>query len=95
MHVLNNGAMITAGVLWGDGDVDATLGLTVQGGLDTDSAGATAGSFVGALRGAAAVPAHWAEPLEDRVRSAVLGFGESRISDLAARTTALVRPPRG
>ena len=68
-----------------------TIGLTVQGGWDTDSNGATAGSVAGVLAGASALPAHFVDPLEDRVRSALFGFDDSRISDLAARTTRLAQ----
>jgi hypothetical protein len=41
------------------------------------------------MHGEAALPAHWAEPLSDRLRSALFGFDGSRISELAARTLAL------
>jgi hypothetical protein len=38
---------------------------------------------------AATLPRHFIEPLEDRTRSAVFGYDNSRISELASRTTAL------
>ena len=88
-HAVNNAAIIVAGLLWGAGDPARTIGLTVMGGWDTDSNGATAGSVVGVLRGTAAMPAHLVDPLEDRTRSAVFGSDNSRISDLAARTAKL------
>jgi len=43
----------------------------------------------GVLLGASVLPAHFVEPLNDRVRSALFGFDDSRISDLAARTTRI------
>jgi ADP-ribosylglycohydrolase len=89
VHTINNAALIVAGLLWGAGDFAATVGLTVQGGWDTDSNGATAGSVAGVLAGAAALPNHFVEPLEDRTRSALFGFDGSRISELATRTTRL------
>jgi ADP-ribosylglycohydrolase len=89
VHTINNAALIVAGLLWGSGDFAATVGLTVQGGWDTDSNGATAGSVAGVLAGAAALPSHFVEPLEDRTRSALFGFDGSRISELATRTTRL------
>ncbi|WFB06798.1 ADP-ribosylglycohydrolase family protein [Streptomyces sp. LX-29] len=89
IHVVPNAAVLTAGLLYGAGDFNATLALTVRGGLDTDSNGATAGSVAGVLCGAAAIPPQWTEPLHDRVRSAVFGFDNAAISDLARRTTAL------
>jgi ADP-ribosylglycohydrolase len=89
VHTVNNAAIIAAGLLWGDGDYAATVGLTVQGGWDTDSNGATAGAVAGTVLGAAALPGHFIEPLQDRTRSAVFGYDNSRISDLAYRTIRL------
>jgi hypothetical protein len=42
------------------------------------------------MHGMGSLPARWVEPLNDRVRSAVAGFDDSRISDLAERTLRLV-----
>jgi ADP-ribosylglycohydrolase len=91
VHTINNAAIIAAGLLWGDGDFTTTVGLTVQGGWDTDSNGATAGSVAGVLNGAAALPAHFVDPLHDTTRSALFGFDNSAISSLAARTLVLAR----
>jgi ADP-ribosylglycohydrolase len=89
VHSINNACLISAGLLWGEGDFAPTVGLTVQGGWDTDSNAATAGSVVGTVLGAANLPAHFINPLHNRTRSAVFGYDNSRISDLARRTTGL------
>jgi ADP-ribosylglycohydrolase len=89
VHTLNNAALVVAGLLWGEGDYARTVGLTVQGGWDTDSNGATSGSVAGVLLGTAGLPARFIDPLHDRTRSALFGFDNSRISDLAARTVRL------
>jgi ADP-ribosylglycohydrolase len=89
VHTVNNAALIAAGLLWGEDDYSATVGLTVQGGWDTDSNGATAGSVLGVLLGAARLPEHFIAPLEDRTRSALFGFDNSRISALARRTAVV------
>lgn len=89
IHTIPNAAVLTAGLLYGDGDFTRTITLTVRGGLDTDSNGATAGSVAGVLSGAAAIPPQWKDPLENRVRSAVFGFDGVRISELAERTVRL------
>ncbi|MFI9770592.1 ADP-ribosylglycohydrolase family protein [Streptomyces sp. NPDC052415] len=86
IHTVPNAAVLTAGLLYGDGDFTRTITLTVRGGLDTDSNGATAGSVAGVLTGAEAIPAQWRDPLENTVRSAVFGFDGVRISELAERT---------
>ena len=44
VHTVNNAALVTAALLWGEGDFTRTIGLAVQGGWDTDCTGATAGS---------------------------------------------------
>lgn len=91
IHTIPNAAVLTAGLLYGDGDFTRTITLTVRGGLDTDSNGATAGSVAGVLTGAEAIPGQWKDPLEDTVRSAVFGFDGVRISELAARTVQLAK----
>ncbi|MFC7583458.1 ADP-ribosylglycohydrolase family protein [Nonomuraea antimicrobica] len=89
VHTVNNATLVVAGLLWGDGDFSATIGLTVQGGWDTDSNGATAGSVAGIISGAKRLPSHWTEPLNDTARSAIRGFDGSRISELADRAVRL------
>ncbi|NTW40088.1 MAG: ADP-ribosylglycohydrolase family protein [Cellulomonadaceae bacterium] len=91
VHVLNNVGTITAGLLWGDGDFSATIGLTVRGGLDTDSNAATAGAVAGILGGFDAIGSHWVTPLRGTLRSAIHGFDRSSIDELAERTTAIAR----
>ena len=91
VHTIPNAAIIAAGLLWGEDDYATTVGLTVMGGWDTDSNGATAGSVAGVVLGAARLPRNFVAPLRDRTRSALFGFDNSRISDLAMRTTSLAR----
>jgi ADP-ribosylglycohydrolase len=89
IHTLSNAAVVVAGLLWGDGDYARTVGLTVMGGWDTDSNAATTGSVAGVLLGTDALPARFVDPLQDRTRSALFGFDNSAISELAARTVRL------
>ncbi|GAB2850818.1 ADP-ribosylglycohydrolase family protein [Microbacterium insulae] len=89
VHTINNAANVAVGLLWSEGDFAVAIGNTVMGGWDTDSDAATVGSVAGILAGTAGIPAHLADPLHDRTRSALFGFDNSRISDLAARTSAL------
>jgi ADP-ribosylglycohydrolase len=89
VHTINNAAVVVAGLLWGEGDYMSSLGKTVMSGWDTDSNGATVGSVAGILAGTAGLPARLVDPLHDRTRSALFGFDNSRISDLAGRTLHL------
>lgn len=91
VHAIGNACLVAVGLLWGAGDFTRTIGLTVQAGWDTDSTAATAGSVAGILAGANAIPSHWTAPLDDRLRTAVSGYANVRISDLARRTFDLAR----
>ncbi len=93
VHTINNAALIAVGLLWGDSFTDA-VALTISGGRDTDSNGATVGSVLGALLGPAGVPEHLVGTTHDRVRSAVCGFDGTRIDELADRTVRLVAAGR-
>ena len=55
VHTVNNAALITLGLLWGEG-FTGSVGLTISGGHDTDSAGATVGSVYRGLHGSEAIP---------------------------------------
>ncbi|MGY4098328.1 ADP-ribosylglycohydrolase family protein [Nocardia sp. R16R-3T] len=90
VHAIPNACLVTAGLLWGAGDFTRTIALTVQGGCDTDSNGATAGSVAGIRAGDRGIPTHWTDPLHDRLHSAVFGQDGSSISGLARRTRRLV-----
>ena len=74
------------GLLYGEGDFSKSIGIAVMGGWDTDCNGATVGSVLGAILGASALPIQLTAPLNDRLRSALVGFDDSKFSDLAARS---------
>ena len=93
VHSINNSALTVAALLAGNGDYEKTICNTVMGGWDTDSNGATAGSVVGVIRGAAALPDKWIAPLKNRIRSSLGGFDNAKFSDLAQRTLAVIQQP--
>ncbi len=96
---ISNACVVAAALLygWGDGTAPAAerferaITIAVQLAYDTDCNGATAGSIIGLLLGAHALPAKWTTPLNDTLRTCVAGFGQERISDLARRTYELSR----
>jgi ADP-ribosylglycohydrolase len=93
VHALVNAAVLTAGIVYGDGDFDRTITLTVLGGYDTDSNGATAGSVAGIL--SEGIGPRWVEPLHDTVRSAVFGYDGISLTSLADRTGTVAEWLRG
>lgn len=90
VHVLNNAALVTAALVHGRGDFEATICATVTGGWDTDSNGATVGGIVGALLGAEALPKRWTAPLRNRLATSIPGLDGIGFDTLAERTLALV-----
>ncbi len=91
VHALNNAATIAYALTAGRGDLGASIAIAVTAGWDTDSAGATVGGVVGAVRGAADLPAAWIAPLEDRIATSLPGGDQRSIADLARRTVLLAR----
>jgi len=90
VHTINNAAIVVAALLWGEGDFARTVTYAVIAGLDMDCNGATAGSVVGLMLGAKNLPREWVEPFNDGLATALSGFGEVRISELARRTAKCV-----
>lgn len=92
VHTLNNAALIAIGLLWGESFMDA-VAITLSGGRDTDSNGATVGSVLGAIHGHSGVPPELVGTTHVNVRSAVRDFDGVRIDDLARRTLRLAQSP--
>jgi len=91
VHTINNLAFVLIGLLYSGGELGDTIAKSVMCGFDTDCNGATSGSIIGAIVGAKGLPSGWIEPLNDSIESAVIGFAENKISDLAERTEKLAR----
>ncbi|GAA4701847.1 ADP-ribosylglycohydrolase [Promicromonospora umidemergens] len=94
VHVLNNAGVIAFALSAGRGEFGPSVSIAVTAGWDTDSAAATVGGVVGALRGVTGIGDQWTRPLHGRIATSLPG-GSQRITDLAARTVALAGPPGG
>jgi ADP-ribosylglycohydrolase len=94
VHTINNAVWVMMGLLYGGGDFGKSVAIAVRCGQDTDCNGATVGSVMGAILGSNAIPAQWTAPFNNTVRSFVIGFDNSLITDLAARTLVQYRRVR-
>jgi ADP-ribosylglycohydrolase len=88
---INNMAIVMLSLLHGGLDLGKTITTAVMCGMDTDCTGGTVGSIVGAAIGCEAIDPRWIAPFNDRVRTAVAGFGYGTISDLVRRTVEACR----
>ena len=86
VHTINNAAVVLISLLYGEGDLAKSISISVMAGWDTDCNGATVGSILGAMLGAKALPQAWVSQFNDTMHSAVFGFDQTRISDLAERS---------
>jgi len=89
VHTLNNAALIACAVEASGGRIDRGIALAVAGGWDTDSAGATVGSILGALCGATGIGPAWIDPLRGRIATSLPGAPSRSIDELAQRTLNL------
>ena len=89
VHVLPNAATIAYALAAGRGELGPSISAAVTAGWDTDSAGATVGSVVGALRGAAGIEERWSGPLHGRVATSLPGPAERTFDELVDRMVRL------
>jgi ADP-ribosylglycohydrolase len=90
VHTINNAALIAFALARSDGDFGRGVPLAVITGWDTDSAGATVGSVLGGLAGIDGLPAHFIDPLQNRIATSLPGLDGVEIDALAHRTLALL-----
>ena len=88
-HTITNAAIVVLGLVAGQLDFGKTIAISVMAGFDTDCNGATAGSIVGMVLGAKAIPEKWTAPFNDTIHSAINEVSRARISDLAERTVTI------
>lgn len=67
-----NIGFVVLGLLYGEGDFRRSVLYAVNCGDDTDCTGATAGAFLGILKGMEGIPADWAEYIGEEIRTVAL-----------------------
>ncbi len=88
VHTINNACLTIFGLALGKGDFSRTIGVTVAMGLDNDCTAATAGSILGAVKGARAIPPHWWRPFRNKIRTYLKGHESFANTDLVQRFQA-------
>lgn len=89
VHVLNNAAVVAYALTKGGGSFGPSVSVAVTAGWDTDSAGATVGSVLGALLGTEGIGASWTAPIHGTIATSLPGGAVRSIDDLARRTLRL------
>ncbi len=89
-HTISNAEIVALGLLYGKGEFGATLTRAVQPCFDTDCNGATVGSIIGIIQGAAAIPVAWHAPFQDTLLTGVAGYHRVGLRALAEETCRMI-----
>ena len=87
-HTIPNAMIVTAALLYGEGDFSKSICLAVQAAFDTDCNGATVGSVLGMRNGITCIGENWTKPLEDTLHTSIFGVGTVKISEMIDKTLA-------
>lgn len=80
-HTISNAEIVTASLLYGNGDYTKTVCLAVQTGFDTDCNAATAGSVLGMMKGASAIGSEWTAPINGKLDTQIMDIGTVSIDE--------------
>jgi len=72
----SNIGILVIGLLYGEGDFDKSLCITINCGEDTDCTGATVGALFGIIHGADAIPEKWITPIGRGIKTGCLNSGD-------------------
>lgn len=89
-HTNSNAMLVTAALLYGEGDFGRSICLAVQSAFDTDCNGATVGSVVGMMNGAKAIPAVWTDAFHGMLHTSIDGYQNVSVEQLAQKTMQLL-----
>jgi ADP-ribosylglycohydrolase len=87
-HTISNAMIVTAALLYGEGDFGASICMAVETGFDTDCNGATVGSVLGMRNGIDGIGRAWQEPVNDKLHTSIFGVGTVSVKEMAAKTMA-------
>ena len=90
-HTISNAEIVAASLLWGESDYSKTIEYSVLPGFDTDCNGATAGSILGVILGAKALPESWTKPINDTLETAIAGYNNVSVSEMSKITLDFIK----
>lgn len=85
-HTISNAMIVTAALLYGEGDFGKSICMAVQPAFDTDCNGATVGSVLGMRNGISAIGEEWRKPVDDTLHTSIFGVGTVKISHMIEKT---------
>ena len=78
--------IVTAALLYGEGDFGKSICMAVQTAFDTDCNGATVGSILGMRGGIDCIDDYWKQPVNGKIHTSIFGVGTVNIEDAVDKT---------
>lgn len=86
-HTISNAMIVTAALLYGEGDFGKSICTAVGMAFDTDCNGATVGSILGMRNGIDGIDEYWKKPLNGKIHTSINGVGTVSIEKAAEKTS--------
>lgn len=90
-HTISNAEIVTASLLYGEGDYAKSICMAVEQGFDTDCNGATVGSVLGVMLGYNKLPEKWIGRICDTLESTLFGYTAVSVKEMAKKTMKFVK----
>lgn len=85
-HTISNAMIVTAALLYGEGDFGKSVCTAVGMAFDTDCNGATVGSILGMRGGIDCIDEYWQKPINGKIHTSIFGVGTVNIADAVEKT---------
>ena len=85
-HTISNAMIVTAALLYGEGDFGTSICTAVGMAFDTDCNGATVGSILGMRGGIDCIDEYWQKPINGKIHTSIFGVGTVNIADAVEKT---------
>ncbi len=85
-HTISNAMIVTAALLYGEGDFGKSICCAVGMAFDTDCNGATVGSVLGMRNTIEGIDEYWKKPINGKIHSSIFGAGTVDIEQAVTKT---------
>lgn len=85
-HTISNAMIVTAALLYGEGDFGKSICTAVGMAFDTDCNGATVGSILGMRNSTDGIDEYWKKPVNGKIHTSIFGVGTVEIEKAVEKT---------
>lgn len=90
-HTISNAMIVTAALLYGEGDFGKSICCAVGMAFDTDCNGATVGSILGMRGTDSCIDEVWSKPVNNKIHTSIFGVGTVDIDKAVEHTLEHIR----